>query len=270
MRIVTWNMAYWKPGRYNSIENRRRQWAFAFSLGADVLLLQECRPPDFEAFAPAWARNEYAIIGSIPERWTASSAVVARATYSPTAIPPDDHPWFEYLSGYVVRAHLDHPSFGGIRVASVHAIAKDVDDACLDEEGHARIKQPGCARAWHCDLAANGLFDWVGDQFVVGGDWNNARLFDTNYGDRWPRAARDFFASTKAHGWAESMRKFHDEEVQTYLDPASAPYQLDHLFTDAVLDHTLHRCEVINDALIRELSDHAPIVADFEDAASPA
>jgi hypothetical protein len=46
VRILSWNLAYWKPGQFNSIANRRRQWILIGALRPDVALLQECRPPD--------------------------------------------------------------------------------------------------------------------------------------------------------------------------------------------------------------------------------
>jgi exonuclease III len=103
----------------------------------------------------------------------------------------------------------------------------------------------------------------VGDSFVVSGDWNTARLFDTMYPDKWPNAGADFFRAAAGWGWCESLRKNHPEEVQTYLDPNSAPYELDHMFTDARLHGALTRCDVVEEASIRELSDHAPIIAEF-------
>ena len=54
----------------------------------------------------------------------------------------------------------------------------------------------------------------------------------------------------------------HDNEITTYLDPASRPYELDHVFTDAETHDQLAGagCHAVDDATVAGLSDHAPLV----------
>jgi endonuclease/exonuclease/phosphatase family metal-dependent hydrolase len=126
------------------------------------------------------------------------------------------------------------------------------------------LRRRGCELACYCDLTAHALKPWVGDRFIVSGDWNTARLFDEMYPGKWPEAGPDFFAATASWGWSESLRKFHQHEIRTYLDPESAPYELDHLFTDDRLNAALTRCDVIEEPALRELSDHAPLIAEID------
>ncbi len=167
---------------------------------------------------------------------------------------------------YVVRGSgFEVPTVGPICVASVHAIAREVDHPSVSDADHMRIKRSGCDRAWNNDLAASALHGWVGDStFLVGGDWNTARHFDAAYGRRWPNAGREFFDNAVRRGWCESLRKYHSDEIRTYLDAASAPYELDHLFTSPKLDSQLVKCDVDASANVAEMSDHAVVVADFE------
>jgi hypothetical protein len=104
MRVLSWNMAYWKPGRFNNVTNRRRQWALIAALAPDIALLQECRPPDLASNAPVWMSDEYIVVGSIPHPWTACSAILARRALHPVALdrptlPVEVRRWLEYLSG---------------------------------------------------------------------------------------------------------------------------------------------------------------------------
>ncbi len=48
------------------------------------------------------------------------------------------------------------------------------------------------------------------------------------------------------------MRKFHAEEIRTYLEPKSAPYELDHVFTDAETSVGLVACEVLNNIVVHK------------------
>jgi exonuclease III len=264
-------MAYMKPGAFKAIANRRRQWSLLGALAPDVALLQECRPGDRVEHAPTWMAEGYVALGAIPPRWVACSAVVARRELNPieldrTRLPEPERRWLEYLSGYVATGNitLDAQS---VAVASVHAIAMEVDAPSVLDTEHERIRRRVLRRAWHNDLAAAALAPWVeAGRFVVGGDWNNAILFDSNYpagAEGGPGASTEFFAARTTHGWQHALRKFSDAEVRTYLDPKSAPYELDHLFTDAELHKRLTNCSVLDDKAITELSDHAPVVAEF-------
>jgi endonuclease/exonuclease/phosphatase family metal-dependent hydrolase len=59
------------------------------------------------------------------------------------------------------------------------------------------------------------------------------------------------------------MRRFHVTDIRTYLDRKSAPYELDHVFTDADTYGQLVGCHVLDDVTVMGLSDHAPLVIEF-------
>ncbi len=42
-------------------------------------------------------------------------------------------------------------------------------------------------------------------------------------------ASTEIFTSRVGHGWHDALRKFSPDEVRTYLDPKSAPHELDHI-----------------------------------------
>lgn len=271
MRVMTWNLGFWTPGGFKSIENRRRQWSLIAALAPDVALLQECRPEDFTQAAPAWMADEYQLIGAIPTGWTACSAVLTRSTASARAVdaealPDDSRRWLGYLSGYVAAATV-HVEDREVAVASVHAVAKPVDDPSVSENDHEQLRRRDATRAWHNDLVVGALSPWVqGSHFLIGGDWNDALLFDTNYphgmaGGGGSSAA--FFEARSAASWRHALRKFQADEVRTYLNPKSGPYELDHLFVDEALYDALTDCRVMDDLALLPLSDHAPLLADF-------
>jgi exonuclease III len=271
LRVVSWNLAYWKPRGFNRVENRRRQWALLAALAPDIALLQECRPADRFDNAPAWMAPDYEHVGAIPPRWTACTAILARKPLTIVPIDPDvlseaERRWFGYLAGYIavamVRGHGCE-----FAVASVHAVAREVTDMAVTTPEHERIRRVALARAWHNDLAVPAMIPFVtGRRFLVGGDWNNARLFDTVYpsgAEGGAGASTEFFERRRESGWCDAMRKFHENEVRTYFDPSSAHYELDHVFTDPDTYGELVACRVLDDVAITELSDHAPLVVEF-------
>jgi exonuclease III len=264
-------MAYWKPGQFNTVANRRRQWALIGALTPDIALLQECRPTDLVLHGPGWMAAEYDIVGAIPHRWTACSVVLARRSLGlieleRSNLPVDEQRWLEYLAGYVTTAWVTLED-RQVAVASVHAIAKAVDSDAVTDVDHGRIRRQVLQRAWHNDLVVAALTPWIdAHPFIIGGDWNNAKLFDTIYptgAEGGPGASTEFFAARSSSGWHHALRKFHRDEQRTYLDPGSAAYELDHIFTDTQLHERLRSCDVVNEAALAELSDHAPLIAEF-------
>ena len=62
---------------------------------------------------------------------------------------------------------------------SLHAIAGEVDGAAVTDAHHERIRRRALGPTWH-NLVVAARTPWAGGNgFIVGGDWNNAVLFDT-------------------------------------------------------------------------------------------
>lgn len=272
MRVLTWNMAYMKPGRYKGTPNRRRQWALLAAIAPDIALLQECRPSDLASLAPAWMVDEYELVGTLPSGQVAGSAVLARRQYRPAPLDPGRVPkreqrWHDFFAGYVSAATLtlEH---GEVTVASVHALAGEVTNPAITPADHAATKRPSPRSTYYNDLAAAALRPLTTQtSFVIGGDWNISLLFDTAYPSVAPASA-EFFAARASDGWHHALRKFEPREVRTYTDPKSGPYELDHLFTDPTLHSALTSCHVVSDEAFRLLSDHAPVLAEFRSTGS--
>ena len=152
-------------------------------------------------------------------------------------------------------------------MASVHAAGTLKVGTAVTLAEHERIRRPGLALANTSDLLAAVLEPWVaGRRFLVGGDWNTSPLFDTDYPNtRWgkAKASTEFFERRKRAGWCDAMRRFHDGEIRTYLDPKTGPREIDRVFTDPETYDRLVGCHVLDDVAVTELSDHAPLVVDI-------
>lgn len=267
MRVLTWNLAFMKPGPFKALRNRQRQWALIAAITPDIALLQECRPEDLTARAPGWMVDEYDLIATPPTRWTGSAVVLARKDLA--AVPVDERilteqtqRWLAILGRDVAITQI---TSGGrlTTVASVYAFAGPVKHPDLSSGDHAIVKRPALPQAWYGDLAAAALEPLTATgPFIIGGDWNNAELFDTTFPATAPASAQ-FFAARAAAGWHDAMRKVHADEVRTYLDPASGPYELDRVFTDRATHSTLTGCHVLTEPSLTTLSDHAPVIAEF-------
>lgn len=277
VRVVTWNLAYGKPAGFKRIENRRRQWALLAALAPDIALLQECRPTDLMAHAPMWMSEEYSCVGLLEPGWRLRTSLLVRQPHAFEVPDPDvlggrERRWLEALPGGVVAAAEVEIADSRFAVASVHALAAPVLLGDEFDDDRRRLRRDGLEQVWHNDVIVAVFEPWVaGRRFIIGGDWNNSPLFDVNYpppsgATTGPSSA--FFARRAAAGWHDTMRRFHDDDVRTYLDAESAPYELDHVFVDAATYDELVGCHALNEPTFKSLSDHAPVVVDFAGALS--
>lgn len=176
---------------------------------------------------------------------------------------PESHPLSRF-EHYTAFGHLSIPDRAGpILLASVHARAQPVPASWLEGLDVDRIRRSTLNDVFHNDFAFYGLADYAGEDFIVAGDWNTARLVD-KYAARWGLGGEAFFERAAQMGWIECMRRFHENEVRTWFREGNDRYQLDHIFCGSSLSETLSSCEVIPDAAERlELSDHAPVLVEF-------
>lgn len=234
LRVVSWNRAYGKPARFKTIAIRRRQWALIAALAPDIALLQECRPSDLNLNAPAWMADEYRCVGVLQQGWRLCTSMLVR---EPLAVEPLDlaalgeseRRWLGFLPS---RWAAGTVSAAGLlfAVASVHALADKVEvGTAVTSDDHERIRRTGLDRAIHNDVNVAALEPSdAGRRFVVGGDWNDSPLFDTYYPKRaLAGSSTEFSARRQRAGWCDAMRRFHDTDIRTYLDPKSGPYELD-------------------------------------------
>lgn len=103
----------------------------------------------------------------------------------------------------------------------------------------------------------------VGRRFVVGGDLNAARHIDRVYKGRW---FTRYFDDLERRDFYDCHWRQHGKEIQSFWGrQAKNPYQCDHLFVDATTGRTDPKCEVIDNSVVRELSDHGPVELVCED-----
>lgn len=271
MRLTTFNLNGAFHGRRSTSAQQERSWHHLAALGTDLALVQEAGV----AAIPQWARDRWDLLEG--EMGTCDKAhgwgsVIAANPALHLRPRPDllEDPWLCLLYDYVVVGEIDLPDGTPAVVASVHTVASTAADFLGDAEGIPgvisgddleRIAQPE-DEAWVLDVAFHALHrNTAGGRFFIGGDWNTSRL--------WDAAGRDgkitntlFFSRAAKAGWWECAADTNDE--RSFLRSGTRPHQLDHLFCDPTTGATMTDCGVQHHGLVEEITDHAPLVADFE------
>ncbi len=275
MRVINFNIKGAKgPGKKNH-EIQERSWHLLAAYGADIGLIQEV---ELKAI-PDWVYKEWTIVcgerellGNLTVEW--GSVIVAKKGLGLKA--RNDllgQKWVNLLYDYAVFGQISLPGGEEAIVVSVHVPARRLPaylKKCMNkagavtEEEEKAIAQPGDA-PWALDLFFAAISPLVkGKRFLVGGDWNNSRLFDRDQNLRkhgqLPFSTM-FFTRAQDAGWFECHGKQNEE--RSYLNHRSLPHQLDHLFCDRKTGLKMASCSIKNEWPAAELSDHAPMVTDF-------
>jgi endonuclease/exonuclease/phosphatase family metal-dependent hydrolase len=165
------------------------------------------------------------------------------------------------------------PSGTPVVVTSLHAYAQPIPANKLGAFNIDDLVPPGPRHeVWPVDLAWWALRKLTSNvkACIIGGDWNMARLFDTNYGSGSEMGGNQArFDRMASSGWHEVARRFYSDEVQTYFKPPAGPYQLDHIFvSESIMAATTH-FEVVTSPAVRNASDHAALVMECRMLAEP-
>lgn len=216
MIVVAWNM-----GR----KRHHAAWRYLLDdLAPDLALLQETAPPP-----EASQRGHVSHARAYAAHAWGSAVYVKTGGAQELPLPPEHRGW-------LMAAELPLPGAVSLVAVSVHARILN---------GYVR---PNLDRAFE---ALEPLL--TGRSFVLGGDLNLSRNYDTVYGTF---HHTEFLDGLPGRGFVDCMRKFHSEEQRTFWGRTAHDYQNDHLFVSHDLGTRVDACDVVDRA---DLSDHSPL-----------
>lgn len=248
LRVVSWNMGH-----------TRRSWDYLGELDPDLALLQEANA----GAAPGWAFERWPGWVMRPVRsWGWGSAIIAKRSLNLEAIR-DEAEGME-LEGWIALGIVRMPDTTSMVVGSVHAPPFRPTPEHLGGRDPALMALPRYRAPRSFDVAYATVSHRIrGHRFLVGGDWNISPQLWLTYHPRSHDA--DFFVRAARDGWVDCYRRDHDSEGQTWFRANNLPYQFDHVFCDEVTAKSMGSCTIDpRPAATLRVSDHAPLVAEFE------
>ncbi len=227
-------------------------WHYLLGLGPDLAFLQETLPP-------AWTRSEGTLIHGPFKRW-GSVIFSPRYPLERFRIPQESN--LRALGSYLAFATASLPDGTEAFVASVHARDGGATEAQLGSLTRTEVRRPSAQGVRVNDVAFAGLEGLVGDRFIVAGDWNTAR---GQRSQRGRKAGSEFFERAHARGWYDCVWDKTGGELQTFFRKGSSLKQNDHAFCDRELGRLLGKPRAAAEtATVLALSDHAPLILDFD------
>jgi endonuclease/exonuclease/phosphatase family metal-dependent hydrolase len=260
--IATWNMDHWK----RTPVQRRGAWARLNDVGADVALLQETVPPEHVGRgAVVWReigreRRFGSAVASL-KGWPIEEITTAKSCYSYLSFP-----LLGTFPGSVAITRVRPPDLMPITLVSVYGVIDVYSTTTLFRQV--------------ADLMP--LFDSAdGERVILGGDLN----VSTQGPDEAARARyRAVFGAIESLGLVDLFRAVRDRpaprsgctcglgdgcyHVGTHRNASRGADQigshLDYLFASPALAERCTRLRLVDDAGIWNLSDHCPVVAEFD------
>jgi endonuclease/exonuclease/phosphatase family metal-dependent hydrolase len=201
------------------------------------------------------------------------TAILVRGQIGPPIPLLAAHEWvnveLQRFSGNLLAYVIRPEKFGDIRGVAVHIPAWPVERTRLEGVDVSILRLTQNADVWVADVL------WASLQhqplspmepWMVGGDFNLSETFDLWPGG--PRGNREYLDRMERLGLTECLRYAQGGLTPTFRNPRGEAiiHQMDHLFTTKILSDRLAHCvtgerEQIFD---RGLSDHLPIIADFD------
>ena len=238
MKCLVWNMDHWK----RSQEQREKAWKFIQSLEPELCLLNECIDHPSQPY-------------SIHSKDTGAWGTGVFSKYALSEITSIDK------GKKTIPLLISHP--GALVTSQLTIHNQDIIAVSL----YGKMDKSGYATTTlHRSLSdLTPLLDgqrkrsrWL----LIGGDFNADPLIDKQQRNS---AHHIFYERLKDFKLYDCCKKFNPERVQTNRSSRSnQKWENDRLFAGKDLYDRLISCEVIDDPNLYELSDHNPIVAEFD------
>jgi exonuclease III len=171
------------------------------------------------------------------------------------------------FQGHLPLVEVPFPE-GSLRAVNVYSPAWPIPRESIAHHDWADVKLTLSTDVWVGDLLWKFLSyrDLTSNPWIVGGDFNLSETFDSWPGG--PRGNREYLDRMEALGFTECLRASAGKLTPTFRNPRGGhvKHQVDHLFVTTDLAARLEDCRVGDENVIfgKNLSDHLPIIADFQ------
>jgi len=240
MRIVDWN-----------INRRLPPWEYLINeLDPDIALIQEC--------------------SKLPKTLDSSKVIhtLAKDRKFGNAIYVKDAVWEELSidttrTGSLMVARVTTPKDESLVVINLYGLLES-----LHENPSRKLVHPGIHIALsELSYLLGGLTRPKYTNFVLAGDFNNDRRMDTHptFARKGKRTTNLMFDRVEDYRLQDCVKEYYPDSVQTYRhNTGNYFWQLDHMFASKKIFKNLNNLYIDNSDEVNRLSDHNPIVADFD------
>ncbi len=271
MRVISWNM---RKATETSIA-----WEILNDLNPDVALLQEVAsiPNSIKESFKGGIKFQKAV-GKTGKPQQFGTAIFVKGTIVSELPLSSEYDWLnrelKHFAGNIVACVVQPKGYSKLKTISVYSPAWPVDPARLKGIDFTPISgvlpEPRPA-VWLIELVLAALQNIKlrrSERWLVGGDFNTSETFDFTWGS----GNREILDGMSNLGFTECLRAHNHKLTPTFRNPKGGKiiHQIDHLFVADALFSKIQNCTTGDEATIfgKSVSDHLPIIADFENLQS--
>ena len=260
MRVITWNLM----GAKESSE----AWNILSDLQPDIALLQEViRIP--EKIAVSYDIKFQPAIGKNGKSQNFGTAILVKGKIVDELPLSSDYFWvnheLERFKGNLLSCVAQTAQIRKLNLISVYSPAWPVDVSKYPGIDVTPVKLKSNPKIWLTEILWSALkkANLNDIPWIVGGDFNSFITFDASFGS----VNREIQERMNELGLTECLRKYNGKPVPTFRNrkDGQVAHQIDHLFVTSDVGSTLGKCTTSDEFIVfgKEISDHLPIVADF-------
>ena len=239
MKILTWNMDYWK----RNLEQRELAWNYLTqTLNPDISLLQEIVPhqDSYEQYNTLYHELEG------KRKW--GTAILSKSP--------------------IYKEHYINNGFVGSRGTIIAEIKLSDSFTLTIINIYGQLDSNGYATTTMHHLLSDltpFLMQTGKRNIIIGGDLNVSEQIDEKYKGQNP-SHKLVFDRLEDFGLINISKKFYGgKHVQTHIHSRSDyPWQNDYLFASENIFEMITNCEVIRNKELIELSDHLPVSIELD------
>jgi exonuclease III len=236
MKIVTWNMDYWK----RNSEQRELAWNFLLdTINPDIALIQEIVPPEISY------KSHNVLYHEIDGKRKWGTLIISK-----------------YPIHREIYSNKCYPGANALIVAEIKVTDKFLLTAVnvygqLDADGYATTTMHHILS----DLTTI-LYNKGSRNIIFGGDFNVSEQFNEKYDCP---SHKLVFDRIEDFGLINCTKKFYNKHIQTHVHSKSEfEWQNDYIFVSNNIIEQVTNCTVLNEKNILQLSDHYPVVIEFK------
>lgn len=261
MRIITWNL--------RRATKSSTSWKILLDLDPDVALLQDVSsiPDEIRKQFDIKFRNA---ITKTRNQQKFGTAVFVKGKITSDLPLASEHDWvnqeLERFKGNFISCVVQPTGYPILNIVSVYSPAWPIDTSAYQNIDIEKIKLKQNPKLWATEILWSALknANLTRMPWIVGGDLNSSETFDQTFSS----GNGEILQRMEALGFTECLKRAQNKLTPTFKNASNSKsiHQIDHLFVTNSLSAKLDRCDARSDLNIFEksISDHLPIVADFD------
>lgn len=268
MRVITWNV--------RRAMKDSRVWNILINLQPDVVLLQEVGEiPESIKEIYKIKRERPVNKKNNPQKFMTVILIKGEIISDIQLFSKQD--WINkeltFFKGNFVGCVAKIEGHNPINIICVYNPAWNIDEKRLEGIDISIIALKDKTKLSGAEVLSDALKEIVkiSDTWIVGGDYNWSDTFEKDYPGGPPGLVtcgnKELRERMYSLGFKECLREYNQKVIPTFRNPNGNKviHQIDHLYVTNDLFSNLSKSIVgDNEILERKLSDHLPIIADFE------